>query len=1065
MTPEQILQECETLTYNGRMRRMVELGHEASIDVSIADTLATLAQGDVYQRTLALQSCFGSYNFTQVLGALSDPSRSVRGRALGLVAITCSNANVQAALDTIPLPMKNALLAHLQSRHRQAPIDAYLETLAARQDAALKKLLHFGSHEVVVRHLSQVSEHYDLSNWRKLASRHPSIAVEQLSTLAASIGFPDQRLILQVNAVLSSLASLAPDLALTLVRAVTDIIPLTQLDLEMLAKVRAHEIADLLLQSDEANSLSFDAMAQRLDTERLLALLTRYSRTISSHSFQRLTPQRRLAIYTACAHGWCTDEGVLAYDIVAALPTEQRIQEGRRHLVLPALATRPIQRLLYAAFLPWDEARTTLEASLRSPDADLRGVALRTLITTTRYQRDHLADALMLVRERRNEQDPIRLIMLAVLDSLPSSMWRGEHLTDLAQIIRDALDASDRSTATTYVIERLVLHLLPFHPAWSASQLPQIYRESGRVSFYGLDTFLSAADTRHIAPALIPVFQAWQEREGEWQLVTLANAFGRRLRVFPELADILEVMLNRTVTLGIADFILRLFSEHCRDRLDRLVPALLAQDKSYIVMQPVYMYLHRCRQDLLTPFLGQHAYKGKFSTGLTRIVLSFENGFFRWTPTQQDIFAHTLLDVANDEKQATPALMEAIQQLASMAFINPSYIIAYASDERQPVRDTALRALGRLDAGQGILVLLEALNDDRARIAIYALRNSLLSMPEAEALHLLRNAPLHRVTVAKEVVRLIGDLSSEAAFIELQAIDTRTLHRDVRVALLRALWPYVERSETWEIFTRAAQAPDITLARGVINIPADSLSPLAQRRLASLLATVLDRPEPEIRVEVLQRCTRNPLTDYDHVILSRVLRSLRSHVPDEYTQAAQALFTLYTGKDATQVGDAIHDLLSKRRVLQVVINNFLSALHSNRQRLLPTTRAILAALSQDRLVTSLQVRIILSGLPWDEVATELVQLVDKLHADALIQAEIAVQWAYIRPDADLSKLEMTLAQSNDERLRRLALAALLAQASQINGWSDALVARLHAYRQDSSPLVAEAAQFTFIPLE
>jgi len=285
------------------------------------------------------------------------------------------------------------------------------------------------------------------------------------------------------------------------------------------------------------------------------------------------------------------------------------------------------------------------------------------------------------------------------------------------------------------------------------------------------------------------------------------------------------------------------------------------------------------------------------------------------------------------------------------------------------------------------------------------------------------------------------------------------------VALLRALWPYVERPESWEIFTRAAQAPDIALARGVINIPADGLSPLAQRRLASLLAVELDRPEPELRVEVLQRCAHNPLTDYDHVILSRVLRSLRSHVPDEYTQAAQALFTLYTGKDATQVGDAIHDVLSKRRVLQIIINNFLSALRSNRKHLLPTTRAILAALSQDRLVTSLQVRAILSGLPWEEVITELVQLADRLHPDALVQAEIAIQQAYTRPDADLSKLEMTLAQSNDERLRRLALSALLAQSSQINGWSDALVARLHAYRQDSSPLVAEAAQFTFVPLE
>ena len=43
----------------------------------------------------------------------------------------------------------------------------------------------------------------------------------------------------------------------------------------------------------------------------------------------------------------------------------------------------------------------------------------------------------------------------------------------------------------------------------------------------------------------------------------------------------------------------------------------------------------------------------------------------------------------------------------------------------EAVRDRALRALAKLDDGQGIPVLLSALEDARARIAIYALRKSL----------------------------------------------------------------------------------------------------------------------------------------------------------------------------------------------------------------------------------------------------------------------------------------------------------------------------------------------------
>ena len=51
--------------------------------------------------------------------------------------------------------------------------------------------------------------------------------------------------------------------------------------------------------------------------------------------------------------------------------------------------------------------------------------------------------------------------------------------------------------------------------------------------------------------------------------------------------------------------------------------------------------------------------------------------------------------------------------------------------------------------------------------------------------------------MAKEVVRLLGELRSDAAYAALLALDAPTLHRDIRIALLRALWDHLEREETW----------------------------------------------------------------------------------------------------------------------------------------------------------------------------------------------------------------------------------------------------------------------------
>ena len=162
------------------------------------------------------------------------------------------------------------------------------------------------------------------------------------------------------------------------------------------------------------------------------------------------------------------------------------------------------------------------------------------------------------------------------------------------------------------------------------------------------------------------------------------------------------------------------------------------------------------------------------------------------------------------------------------------------------------------------------------------------------------------------------------------------------------------------------------------------------------------------------------------------------------------------------MGDAIKGLLNNRRALQIAIDSFSSLLPYNRSHLLPTTRTILAALAEDRLTLSLRIELIIQGLPWEETAPELMKLTDELHAGALARALDALQQASTRPDARLFELETTFAASEDERLRRLALAALVAQSMQAKGWSDEAIARLQTYREDSSPLVAEAAQFTFI---
>jgi hypothetical protein len=290
----------------------------------------------------------------------------------------------------------------------------------------------------------------------------------------------------------------------------------------------------------------------------------------------------------------------------------------------------------------------------------------------------------------------------------------------------------------------------------------------------------------------------------------------------------------------------------------------------------------------------------------------------------------------------------------------------------------------------------------------------------------------------------------------------------VRVALLRALWPHLEHAETWPILRRAAADPDPAIAAGVVWLPTDRLAPAVQQQVLALLAALLGHPEALLRMQVLTRFASLPLADPGQVLLPPLLARLRSPLPDEYRAAARALFALYAGPHPAALAEAVALLRPERRVLQALLQALHVALATDRGRLQPVVHGILAVLRPDPLTVRLQARLAVAGLPWHELAPFFTELAaaDTLDAESLLAAVQALEASGPRtgsPSAtnSLPAFEHAVAASPDARLRRLGLAALVAQATQAAGWAAGLRARLAQYRADPAPLVAAAAQFIF----
>jgi hypothetical protein len=1077
------------LTHAGRMRHMAAYGRGAAEPGPAGETcravLADLEHGGPFERAMALQACHGSRDGDRVLRALEDSSRRLRGYAVALLPLICDTAQIGRALPSVPRRLHAGLLRRARMHGRTDAADVLLAACEAAGDSEVTALLPYGSDAFVRPRLATFGPALDGVGWARLARWHPELAADHLARAARDAAEFDPHLVWQARAALPVLAQSDPGRALDVLAALARHVPPAAMDLQRLAQVRPAALADLLLANGNHPRLGavLPVLAARLvsgdDGDRLAALVARFpglggQAGPATRWMRRLPAARRRAAYAVAGRGWRDADGALPPALVALLPMPERATEARRHLGLPALRVRPLQRLPYAAMLPWAEARAAVDPALGSPEAEQRGAALAALIDAVRFERARLPEALALVRSRGNEQDPVRAAMLDALARLPPSCVDAAALPVLDAILRQALDAADLSHRSLAALQRLTVRLLPRQPVWAVSALETLARERGTLIFGPRDLGLNADDVRRLAPLLDPVLRAWRARENDLPLVEVAALFAPRLRDWRTLGGLLSEVAQDSRHEYVCTRALALLARHDRARFAALVPDLLRRDSSWIVQAPVHKHLHRVRQDLLDPYLGQAVLKGRFATGKTRYVLPLRAGFERWLPTQQAGFARTLEGLVDDPARDVPTVLHALAGLAALPDVPPRRLhdLARADNPRLPIRDEALRALARRETGDGLDALIAALGDGRARIAIYVLAGALRDLPEARVMPLLRAAPRERVTVFKEIVRLAGAQADAAGFAFLQEIaeaaaaSGEALHRDVRLALLRALWDHLERDATWPILARAAADPDPTVAASLVRVPDERLSSAASDRLAALLAELGRHPDPEVRVAVLRRLGTAPLADRHGVLVAPVLDALASALSDESAVAAGAVVATRAGHKPEALGAAVGAVRANRRALAALRDALLGWLRLHRAGAAPAARAVLDALAADPTAVRIRVEIALRGLPGPDLADFLAALArdDSLHPDALALATTRLEAAGTGLDpGDCEALEATLAASPDVRLRRLALAALVGLSRTAGGWSEIRLARLADYRTDASALVAEAAQFVFPP--
>ena len=1071
-TAKDIVDEVGALSHDQRFPRMMAFGRQSTQSRGLTQALQTLAGSEVhYERMLALMAASGSRMASVVASFLGDPSQPLALRAARLAARMVPDDVLTERMPELAPLCRQTLAWRLWKAGRAHVNDAVHARLS---QADRSRLLPWTSDAFIAARLgTDELASLDPSRWATLAQRLPGLVRDALVRELEEAEPVSYVLRLRVVAALHGLLRQDRDAGLTLLAAAAGRMPIATLPMGRYAAHFPRAVAGILLDRAGTARVGLSVhVLKGLAPETLCALHVADAQPNLQAVFPRLTPAQRAALYDLAGEAWRATSGALPIVLVRALPQETRWAEARRAFSARLLETEPMTRVAYLGCLPFAEASQLARPFLSQPDGELRAQAVASVVHTARYESASLDAVLDFCMARDNEQDPVRLAMFTALAALPVSRWEAGHLPRFTALIDAALRARDCSSMTMSAAVQWLMGVIVTHPDFVANTLPRLVERLGGIGRIGAahwESRMSDREMRRIASPLMPMLGTWVRRNQGNVAVRMILAFGRRARAVEAFTDLLFAQARDGLAHDARSALEALTHIGPPKRMDEWIPPLLDREPGWITLGTVAQYLHRRRQDLLTPFLTARQFSGRFSSAQAAFLPLFDSGFERWTAAQQQRYGDSLLAILTSSKRNAWELYGALQRYVAMPSLalDPVIRMARLDFPDAALRDKALEALGRADAGRGVPTLVSALDDARARVAIYALRQSVVAMPAAQALRLIGQVPRNKVTVAKEIVRLVGDLHSDEAYKFLATFDEdESLHPDVRIALLRAWWNFLDRPETWLRLRAAALDGPPALARSTIRVPQLGLTPEGQHAWGQHMALLLQHADALIRKETLERLVQMPPASGAPSLRDALVRLLDDVDPAPVQLVAQVLLATY-GRTAGQALAADFAAVNRPHSLAAIVAAYRHLRRDGTTELTHSAAPLVDALIDRRWHVGQAVQLALTVLVPDRGLELLRRLQVKglLHPGVVTNAVASMaQWALGRSVPDLATLEGTLGAEASAALRVIGL-GLLCELAAKGGWTSEARRRLETYRGDPDQWVSDAADLVRVPSE
>lgn len=1090
---QSLLDEIESLPHSGRRLRMVELGRATGRNAAAAALVTELATSpEAWERLLALYTFCGSGEGELVVAALEDISRPVRRVAATLLADVRDPELVARALaaDHPPRLLRRAFKA-LHRRRRRGLLDRILEArLELKPEPWVVDQLSLGSAGLVERWLPIVVEEWSF-DWKPLVRRHPESLAAFLASRIIAVENPDWRWIELYRAWSSELARRAPAVSLELLsecrRRKELLLHLSAL--KQLARQRPREVIELVQgeggdvgragsASEFLSWIDFSPAAHRLGSEALTFLVQNAPGSLDDGAggpiwFERLAPNDRESVLAAflgkgadrwggfllrylpregpgaedrenAFARWCMahrdHQGNIRCLVLEALPRDLREREARRHLARPAvLAGHPPEGLAYARLLSFTEARQCLELFFQHPDPNLRAEAARELLATLREDPGSLREALAWAATRKSEPTRVWRSILEPFSRLPASAFSPEDLPTIAEILRQALAAGGQVEEA----ERWMAQLSRVDAGFAEEGLLAVYAAGGLSQ--RCYTWLTPAQASRLGDRIVA---AKSEKSWVFEWIWLARALGPGLANASRVLERLEEDLLQSPDWDVGEAALQLLGQHAPRRFEEVAEGLVRARQVECCHIPVVDWIGKRRHDLLPLLLEAASLNGK-GLWISGELIGISD-FPRFSPRQQQAIAAILPAMSGEEPRL---VLEANLALRlRLPWCDPEPVIRLAKSGSE----AAIGGLARLEGPLRIELLLGMLSDDHATSGLEAWRTIFDEVPKAQIFDALRSASLS-LDLETRIPRVLGLCDDAEAHEELLRWQGRCVHRDLEIAWMQALWPYLEDPRTWRVFENIAGDPFWTVAIRLVDLADAFLYRRHDELAARLLARLLERPEAALRRQLLDRARDLKLPDRSRTFFRALVAQLAAADLEEATVAFAAVVVRMHPDEVDEVAAAFAGL--DRRHLEALTRMWNDAPFDYREthpKLLLAER-LLPRLEADPALAPHFVRV--GGAYWDfrEMAANFERLADRgwMYHEVFEAALEAV------PNADHpDPLEALLRRSSHWQLRRLGLELLVIRAS----WSAERRELLEIYRNDPAPGVAGPASFVFPPV-